>query len=876
VPPQITAPVGIDPATLAGHFAYYDPSAQGWTDGQSLTGLNLVNQADPGTRDMAITGAAYYRAGAINGRGAISFEGGSSVNPAWFPGTVTRTISIVSIHAASVGGGPWTATSFVTLTPGPGPRGSVMPYALRPVVADPRSRSDGWGMVLYSQRNSGTWDNQRGAQAFFDMAATAVSNSGGEPGAGSQLKVPYSGTAKFARLHFFDRTLTWGERFGISAWSAQTYGVYSPLTDPARPPLIICVGNSTSMRWPESIAKNAALSSLGAWAVSFASSGGNWATIDLQYADILECATAARTLGIPVVVAVHTGHNDGYGATTINSIKSATFQSLRAMGAKLFVSTGTPWNENPLNESGRTIYNGWLRGESPYVGTYGEPTDYIDAIGLALGRDYDDAPANTVISRLGKYSSVAASIAGSKTTYPALWEDNVHPTAAGAAAQVEMLAPDVAAVIAAGPPGLIDPKAIAVGATTATSAALTCPAASGGMAPYTYQWSRDGSPIAGATGQDLVDGGLAPSTAYSYVRRATDAGGYWRDSPAAEATTEAAGPSLAATASAVAVSPTAASLTCSASGGTEPYSYQWSRDGSTVAGATTATYPATGLTPGSSHAWTCAVADGAGGTTTADAGTVVMPTLPTVSIAIGAVTATTIAATATAADGIAPRSLQWTLGGWDAAGKTGASVTLDGLDPSTLYAVGCRVTDSSAPPVTAVADSEDVTTTAASTPIQIGAIAIVSRTSTTITVAATTVDGHGATTWQWYANDVFYELLNAATVTFAGLSPDTSYTIRGEVADESGADEMVVSSSTLAEAPTGDAAAIAAAVWSLADGIEPGETPRQTMRLLRAVLAGNSTGGANPTFARADGTTTALSVALDGSGGRTASTPGDV
>ena len=33
---------------------------------------------------------------------------------------------------------------------------------------------------------------------------------------------------------------------------------------------------------------------------------------------------------------------------------------------------------------------------------------------------------------------------------------------------------------------------------------------------------------------------------------------------------------------------------------------------------------------------------------------------------------------------------------------------------------------------------------------------------------------------------------------------------------------------------------IATAVWTLADGIEPGETPQQTMRIQRAVLAGKA------------------------------------
>lgn len=65
------------------------------------------------------------------------------------------------------------------------------------------------------------------------------------------------------------------------------------------------------------------------------------------------------------------------------------------------------------------------------------------------------------------------------------------------------------------------------------SAVLSATAASGGSAPYTYQWHRSttsgfspsgGTAIAGATSLSLSDSGLIPNTQYYYKIVATDSG----------------------------------------------------------------------------------------------------------------------------------------------------------------------------------------------------------------------------------------------------------------------------------------------------------------------------------------------------------------
>jgi hypothetical protein len=83
----------------------------------------------------------------------------------------------------------------------------------------------------------------------------------------------------------------------------------------------------------------------------------------------------------------------------------------------------------------------------------------------------------------------------------------------------------------------------------------------------------------------------------------------------------------------------------------------------------------------------------------------------------------------------------------------------------------------------------------------------------------------------------------------------------------------------LSRMSSGERNAIAVALLDLADGVETGETPRQWMRLVRSVLAGQgATSGASPNittaYRRKDGSTTAITVIYDEDGNRTSSTPG--
>jgi hypothetical protein len=138
--------------------------------------------------------------------------------------------------------------------------------------------------------------------------------------------------------------------------------------------------------------------------------------------------------------------------------------------------------------------------------------------------------------------------------------------------------------------------------------------ASGTPAP-TYQWSRNGSALPGATAATLTLTNVQPANAGTYTVTVTNSAGTIT-SRAASLTVNPAGtgtaPAISAHPLAVTVSPGAtAALTVVASGTPAPL-YQWRRDGTPLAGATDATLLLSGVTAASAGAYSVVVNNPAG------------------------------------------------------------------------------------------------------------------------------------------------------------------------------------------------------------------------------------------------------------------------
>ncbi len=132
---------------------------------------------------------------------------------------------------------------------------------------------------------------------------------------------------------------------------------------------------------------------------------------------------------------------------------------------------------------------------------------------------------------------------------------------------------------------------VGIGGPTAYCAGTTVPLSStvaGGTAPYTYRWLQFGSPVSGATSASLL-----VNTSATYSLSVSDSRGCTGTSvglsvsqkPSPAATISASGPTVVAPGNSLSVILT----TPAASGQT----YQWSRNGATLAGATNNSYLAT-------------------------------------------------------------------------------------------------------------------------------------------------------------------------------------------------------------------------------------------------------------------------------------------
>ena len=150
---------------------------------------------------------------------------------------------------------------------------------------------------------------------------------------------------------------------------------------------------------------------------------------------------------------------------------------------------------------------------------------------------------------------------------------------------------------------------------------ITLTAAASGTPAPTYQWERNGTPIAGATSATLTIANAQTSDAGTYRVVATNAGGVATSSAVAVAVNVPSGgtPSIARQPVGLTVSSgSTAVFTVQAAGATSP-TYQWSRNGTAIAGATSATLVIRGATAANAGNYTVTVGNGASGSVTSAA-----------------------------------------------------------------------------------------------------------------------------------------------------------------------------------------------------------------------------------------------------------------
>ena len=217
-----------------------------------------------------------------------------------------------------------------------------------------------------------------------------------------------------------------------------------------------------------------------------------------------------------------------------------------------------------------------------------------------------------------------------------------------------------------------------------------------GSAPLSYQWHQNGASIAGATAANYTTPAAIPDNDGDTfaVIISNSAGAVASSSAKLSVTASAIAP-------AITSQPSDASITAGKTGtfsvvasGTAPLSYQWERNGTAIAGATSASYTTPAETTGDNGvAFAVVVTNSAGSATSRSAKLTVAapggPVAPSITVqpADQSIKAGQTATYFVTATGTAPLSYQWRRNGAAIAGATSARYTTTTADSGATFAV---------------------------------------------------------------------------------------------------------------------------------------------------------------------------------------------
>ena len=206
-----------------------------------------------------------------------------------------------------------------------------------------------------------------------------------------------------------------------------------------------------------------------------------------------------------------------------------------------------------------------------------------------------------------------------------------------------------------------------------------------GTTPLTYQWSKGGTAIAGATAATYSIASAATADGGSYTVTATNAYGTVTSNAAVVTITSSSIPATITNQPASATVGVGASASFSVGAyGSSPLTYQWSQNGTAIAGATSATYSLASVTAANAGNYTVVVTSGTGTsatTVTSAAATLTVNVLPVITTQPASVTPA-LGQTATlsvVATGSPAPTYQWFRNGVPLAGATSPTLTLTNI-----------------------------------------------------------------------------------------------------------------------------------------------------------------------------------------------------
>jgi hypothetical protein len=306
-----------------------------------------------------------------------------------------------------------------------------------------------------------------------------------------------------------------------------------------------------------------------------------------------------------------------------------------------------------------------------------------------------------------------------------------------------------------------------VGAALVHLAPLRLSVAATGTGPLSYQWSKDGVPLAGGTGASFALASAQLVDAGSYAVQVGNAVGTVVSSAAVVSVStpvSITGQPVGATLDAN----TVATLSVTATG-SGPLSYQWRKDGVAITGGTAATYSVPALRGVDAGSYDVVVSNLASSVTSAKA-VLSVNTAPAITqqpVALTVITGITAKFSVTATGG-APLSYQWFKGATPITGATESTLTFSPVVLADAADYSVKVTNT-----LGSATSNSAALSLTSGPMltrQPVAVAVNPGKSASFTVAAVGPSNAGAITYQWRKNGVAISGATGATYTIAAAA----------------------------------------------------------------------------------------------------------
>lgn len=360
------------------------------------------------------------------------------------------------------------------------------------------------------------------------------------------------------------------------------------------------------------------------------------------------------TLTLPNITTLDAGV---YAVQVGNAVGSVTSTS-----ASLTVNAATPPVLFSLSPGDATFIQGQSASIGVTISSGSSPFTYQwlkGGVALPGATAAQLTLAAITLADAGRYAVIVTNIAGSATSREALVS----------------VTPATAIIVGRGPESL----SVAIGQPATFSVSVAT-----GSTPLTYQWLRNGTPIAGATLGSYSIAAVSTADAGAYTVTVSNVLGSVTAPSATLTVTPALAPTITTQPLAQNVAFSGTILLSVAVSGTPAFTYQWRRDGVAIDGATSGSYTVINATPAHNGVYTVVVGNRAGTVTSNGATvTVVAAAPPAISrppaaaeVALGLV-ATFSAGVSTSGTGLV--SYQWLKDGVPVAGANSIELRINSV-----------------------------------------------------------------------------------------------------------------------------------------------------------------------------------------------------